>query len=442
MTDDQRPDPLPDASPQDDAGAEFLAAQDGEYQAAIERAYVEYVPDDEKLQKAKRRRITSRTIMAVLAVIAVLLTAGGIAGPQVVYAYEASRFTDIVRDVDASATQAEDLAALAEAEALLWELRSEESRDLPARLIALSQRPGEALSDPFAAELAASADAITSALAPPTKAAKQVRLAEKAAEARASELPDPMSWFDVDGDVLAEFAAIEPTPLARVDSKGTVTLERVQEARKLLETTQATIASETERIESRSKKNVALSDALDAAATQVSAESTRVSAAALTATATQVAEVVEGTEIAPEVEQLRLAATDLELAAQVSRFAVTETGEVVGIAPDAELPDGAMVIPGGSSVRLNYLLPRLEAFLGAFDAEAAVRVAAEEAALAAAELAAQQELLRQQQLEQIPPAETPPEVVPDSVPDPVTPPEPTTDPEPPTEPPADLASVG
>ena len=148
MTDDQRPDPLPDASPQDDAGAEFLAAQDGEYQAAIERAYVEYVPDDEKLQKAKRRRITSRTIMAVLAVIAVLLTAGGIAGPQVVYAYEASRFTDIVRDVDATATQAEDLAALAEAEALLWELRSEESRDLPARLIALSQRPGEATPSP------------------------------------------------------------------------------------------------------------------------------------------------------------------------------------------------------------------------------------------------------------------------------------------------------
>lgn len=61
-----------------------------------------------------------------------LLTTGGIAAPQVLYAREAANFHELADQVNAEAEKAAALAMQAGSEELLLELRSAEVHGLPA----------------------------------------------------------------------------------------------------------------------------------------------------------------------------------------------------------------------------------------------------------------------------------------------------------------------
>lgn len=81
--------------------------------------------------------MTSKALTTSLAVVAVLLTTGGIAAPQVLYAREAANFHELAEQVNAEAENLTQLEMQAGSEELLLELRSAEVHGLPAKLTAL-----------------------------------------------------------------------------------------------------------------------------------------------------------------------------------------------------------------------------------------------------------------------------------------------------------------
>lgn len=321
-------------------------------------------------EKPRRQRVTSRAVMTLLAVVAVLLTAGGIAGPQVVYAVEVLRFNELAQAAEDAADEAESLSVFTTAETLLWKLRSEEVRGVPARLATLGKGEKPALSSGFQTEAAASSEAIAESLAEPLNTGRKNNLAEKATKARGSVAADPKSWFDVDRPTVIDFAAIERKPAARFAENGTVTREQVETV-KLLERENAELVEvNSQQLEGAVSKNEALAEAVSTATNQLVTESARTAKSALSELPAPLEELAD-LMLTPQLQQthaqltedVRRDATTLGAAALVTNFGVDDAGAVIGLAPEADLPEGARAIPGGDAVRLNYLLPKLEKFV-------------------------------------------------------------------------------
>lgn len=383
---------------------EASADQDLAYQEALEGAWVAQSGEGTPLAKARRRRITSRAVMISLSVIAVCLSVGGVLAPQISYAREASRFSDIAAEANAAAGEAESLAALHEAEDLLFALRSHEARGIAPQLKKLSKSTGKVLSPAFKADMATAASELESALDPKAKSKVASSSAKKAEEARDLERPNPHTWFDVQATQLLVFADITPDEIERADVDGTVTLDRVREV-SALRTENKELAHEVEEnLGEVSARNADLSNVITSIVANIDSEAERAMKAAtvrLDASAElPVAEpgvelglgLGDGEEKWRSAESaLRDAIDALDTAVSATTFAEDSDGAIIGVTDGAVFPEGAVRIPGGDMIRLAFVLPEFQAFVSAGKAEReaaealdVARAAAEAEAAAAA----------------------------------------------------------
>lgn len=345
---------------------------------------------------ARRRRTTSAAVTTSLAIVAVLLTAGGIAAPQIMYAREAANFHGLAADVNRDAKQAATLSQRASAETLLLELRGDEAKALPGKLTALLKHSEGVLSPEFKRDIAEAATQLTEALTVTGVAAANAPAAKKALSAREAELPDPRSWFDIDPELLAYYADLAPEGAESVETDGTITLERVQQVKRLHESNAALAAKHAKAVDRLAEKNAALAEAMTAAEALIVAEAQRAATAILDALPAPVDPAVleeQGLDPQPaeraETAKLRAAATELRTRAGAEQFAVTADGAIVGSPAGAEAAEGSMRIPGGAAVRIRYVMPALRELIAAHAAdrkagEAATALAEAEAAEAAA----------------------------------------------------------
>lgn len=341
---------------------------------------------------ARRRRVTSKALTTSLAVVAVLLTTGGIAAPQVLYAREAANFHELAEQVNVEAEKAAALAMQAGSEELLLELRSAEVHGLPAKLTALTKQADGPLSADFKRAMGAANAELVSAIAVDEVSKGQADAAKKALVAREAEEPDPQTWFDVDSDLLAFYADITPEGVDSVDTSGTVTLERVQQTKRLHAENTKLSEGYAESVAEFSGGNEALHGALAKIQGLVTAEALRVSTVAIDELAKRDTEA-EAAGLDPEAErteeekQLLAVATELRDRAKATLFVLDSDGKVVGYPEGAQPAEGAMRIPGGPVVQMRYIMPKLQKFVSVYEAD---RKAAEEseAERAAAEAAA------------------------------------------------------
>lgn len=317
-----------------------------------------------------------------------MLTTGGIAAPQIMYAREASNFHELAAQVNEEAETAASLSQRAASEELLLELRSAEAVGMPAKLAGFAKNTTGALSADFKREIGEAAAAMTAALAVEAVPQANSEIAKKALSAREAELPDPRSWFDVDPDLLAFYADITPEGVVGVDTQGTVTFDRVQEAKRLHETNAKLATAARETVKQFAAENAALAAAVETSDELLTAESQRISAAALAMLAErkQAAELAgldPEADVPPETVKLAAAASELQKRSSAVMFVVTDAGVVEGLPAGAESPQGAVRIPGGPAVRMRYIGPAFREFLGAYAAETKALTAAAEAAEAA-----------------------------------------------------------
>lgn len=370
-----------------------LDDQDRAYAEAMEDAYETYDDSDSPLALARRRLVTSRVVMIVLAVIAVVLTVGGIAGPQIVYAREASRFDDLAAQANAAADEAEQLDTLVVAEQLLLELRSKEAEAAVEKMHALSKRASTAIAPEFKKQIGETANELSAALDLDTEIEDADELSAVAIASRQAQQPDPRSWFDVNADQLVSLADIQVADTPRIETEGTVTLERVHEMRQLLSGNEARVDELESAVSKASGKNAKIQAVISRAVTDVTAEMER--AAQVTLANIKARDLAD-----PALSEADLAlAKKLESAANAMRqsvaaetFAVDPSGKIVGFAPGVPLTEGALRIPGGDAIRLKFVVPKLLAYLDAFREDRLAREAANEAASEeeAARLAAEQ----------------------------------------------------
>lgn len=351
---------------------------------------------------AERRRIAkSRMLMGGLGALAIVLTVGGIAAPQVVYALEAANFKTLASDAEAKAVEAAELDQREQSETLLFALRSTEAKELPAKLTGLSISPSEALSNDFKRAIGTSSKQLSTVLKAGGDVKTPAAAVKKATDARDADPSSAHSWFDVDSEQLAFYADIpleEPT----VDLKsGTVTRELVREAKTILSDNDKAVAVLSESVAELSGRNEELARAVAQASQQVVAEAGRASAATLSALDARAEEdAARGlTEAETEAaDKLRALANDLEARSKAKIFVELPDGNVQGLAAGTELPAGAVRIPDGDAVRLKYVLSTLQEFAAADVADRTVRAevqAAREAEAAAAAAAAAAEAQRQ-----------------------------------------------
>lgn len=398
--------------------------------------YENYDLSELSLVKVRRRRITSRAMMVFLAVIAVCLAVGGLVAPQVMYAREASNFSKVADEANAAAVEAESARVLKESEQLLLGLRSDEVRALVKPLAEMHKSGSDTFSAEFTSSLADDLSKLTDALAVSPKQDGRADLAARALNARELERPDPGSWFDVDSRQLAVLAAVEVEPARYVDVGGTVTLERVHEARNILQENKNLAAQADAEREELSARNAELRGALEQVAGLVSVEAERMAKALLERAGEPqpeeellyALETEEEVRLREAEDALRASAGQLQRAANTGFFVLDKDDRIVGLAEGEELPEGAIRIPGGEGVRLNYLIPLLEALVeAAVDHSEAAEAAAE---AAAARLAAEEQLRIEQELanqqnqsvggqgeNELPPSPDPEETLPDDEPD-------------------------
>ncbi|UTX53532.1 hypothetical protein [Leucobacter aridicollis] len=342
---------------------------------------------------ARRRRVTSKALTTSLAIVAVLLTTGGIAAPQVLYAREAATFHELAEQVNAQAEALTQLEMQAGSEQLLLELRSAEVHGLPAKLTAFTKPADGPLSPEFKRALAEATTALSAAIAVDAVPKNHSSAAKKALTAREAEQPDPQNWFDVDADLLAFYADITPEGVEHVDTTGTVTLERVQQTKRLHATNQKLAEDFAVTVDGLSADNTALKAALTEVQELTTTEAQRVAKQIIDELAERDAEA-EAAGLDPEVEkleetkQLLADATDLQARANAAFFVVDGDGKVSGLPEGAEAPEGAMRIPGGPVVQMRYIMPKFQKLIGSYEAE---RKAVEEAAENAAAAEAQQQ---------------------------------------------------
>lgn len=349
------------------------SAQDREYSEALQEAEQEYQQNESSLAQVRRKRVTSRAVMIALGIIAVCLAVGGLITPQLVYAREASRFEEIAAEANSAALQAESTAALRDAEGLLLRLRGDEAVQLSQQIRGLSESPSDLLDEDFVAALEPQLTTLEGA-APSDKSRKNdAYLAKRALDARELEQPDPKSWFDVDGKQLIELAGITAEEGERTDLGGTVTLERVQHAIRASETNNKLLADAQTGLEQVADSNAALHEAVDTISDKLTAESRRVAAEALERASEGPTDVLVDPALPPgaaadpatTADTLRSETTKLRSAAEATIFVTNDKGKIRGLAEGAEIPKGAVRIPGGEAVRIAYLLPRLSAVLEA-----------------------------------------------------------------------------
>lgn len=318
--------------------------------------------------------MNSKALTTSLGVVAVLLTTAGIAAPQVLYAREASNFHELAAEVNAVSENAAMLSVQAESEELLLELRSVEVHGLPAKLNALAKSADGPLTPEFKTQLAGAAEVLADAVAAEKVPKGHAEAATKALAAREAEEPDPQTWFDVEPELLAFYADISAEGVERVDTTGTVTLERVQQTKRLHA---ENVELSEERAESTARladENAALSEAIAAIETLTTAEASRVATATLKELDERDAEA-ELAGIDPELnrleetEQLRAVATELQKRTAANVFVLDAAGKVIGYPEGAEPAEGTVRIPGGPVVQMRYVLPKLQKFLTAYTVE-------------------------------------------------------------------------
>ena len=318
--------------------------------------------------------MTSKALTTSLAVVAVLLTTGGIAAPQVLYAREAANFHELAAEVNAVAENAAMLSMQADSEELLLELRSTEAHGLPAKLTALVKGDDGPLSPEFKKQLGTATAALSEALTVGSVPKGNADAAKKALAAREAEEPDPQTWFDVEPELLAFYADISAEGVETVDTKGTVTLERVQQTKRLHAANTELAAERAEATARLSDENADLAEAIAAVAALTTAEANRVATAALTELDELDAEA-ELLGVDPEenrleeTTQLRTVATELQKRSSAVVFALDADGKVVGYPEGVEPAEGTMRIPGGPVVQMRYVLPKLQKFITAYVAE-------------------------------------------------------------------------
>lgn len=373
--------------------------QDREYFSALEQAWESHDENSSPLKKARRRRVTSRAVMIALSVVAVFLAVGGVLAPQISYAREASRFQDIAEEVNVAADQAESLIALEESERLLFKLRSEEARELVAQTKRWSTSANKDLSPEFKSAMALATTDLETALGKGAVASAESGSMKKAKKARAAEVPDPLTWFDVDATQVMSLADIEVTEeLSRADVEGTVTLERVQETKRMLDSHNRLVETNQAKVDAVHAKNETLSAVVGGITANVVTEAGRTAKA----TRARIAEAEAAENTQPKVsDEAWRAATDslasatgaLEAALQAEQFAIDQDGQLVGVAVGAEFPANSIRIPGGDAIRLKFIIPEIKKLIAAVEVErkavdalrearAAARAAAEAAAAA------------------------------------------------------------
>lgn len=365
--------------------------QDLAYHEALEEAWNPRDEHGTPVAKARRRRVTSRAVMVSLSVIAVFLAVGGVLAPQISYAREASRFSEIAAEANAAASEAESLIALEEAERLLLTLRSNEAQSIANQLRILSKSSGKELNPAFKTDIVTAAGELEASLETNANPSITSSNAKKAAKARASETPDPRTWFDVDATQILLYADITPDEIDRATVEGTVTLDRVQEVKGLLAKNNKVAQDTEEKLGKASAKNADLDNTVSELNTKVVAESQRASKAARDRLDSAVEPSAMEMSVAEEEwrsaeSALRIALDGLDTAVNATTFAVDADGVIVGVAEGAVLPDKAVRIPGGDMIRLAHVLPKLRAFVSAGEAE---RKAVEE--LVGAQVAAEEE---------------------------------------------------
>lgn len=336
--------------------------------------------------------MTSKALTTSLAVVAVLLTTGGIAAPQVLYAREAANFHELAEQVNAEAENLTQLEMQAGSEELLLELRSAEVHGLPAKLTTLVKGEGGPLSPEFKRSMTEASAALTAAIAVDAVPKHHSGAAKKALKAREAEEPDPQNWFDVDSELLAFYADITPEGVERVDTSGTVTLERVQQTKRLHAENQKLAEQYAATVDDVSSDNAALTSALTEIQELATAEAQRVAKQITDELAARDAEA-EAAGIDPEADkleetkQLLADATELQARADAALFVIDGDGKVTGLPDGAQAPEGTMRIPGGPVVQLRYIMPKLQKVIGSYEAE---RKALEEAAAEAVQAEATQ----------------------------------------------------
>lgn len=409
--------------------------QQREFDNALSEAFDSYDPaKDNAATRARRRRISSRAIMSGLAAVAVILTVGGIAGPQITYALEASRYGEIADEANAHADKAQELESLLKSEQQLLSVRSKELQGQPSAMLDMSEDATEALDPKFKKSIAAAASSIRELRDDTTPSSGDTMLQKKALEARDLEQPDPQTWFAVAPETFATYADIQPKPVKHADTGTTVTLDMVRDTKELVKTNAALVADLQKQYDAEQQKNEELKAAVETAAKLVHDEAARAGKAGAEVISSREGDDAVTGRLPSEAEAaareaLAKSSSALSAAAAATVYAVDKDDKIFAVAEGKPLPDGTVVIPGGPAVQLAYTLPKLEAYVAAFNAEETAyndevtRLAAEEAARIAAEeeAARQAEEERQRQLEEEQKNNT------------EEPPPPTTDPTPSTE---------
>ena len=208
---------------------------------------------------------------------AVLLTTAGIAAPRVLYAREAANFHELAAEVNAVAENAAMLSMQADSEELLLELRSTEAHALPAKLTAAGKD-----------QRRAAEPGVQEAASPPLPQHSPKRWTVEAVPKGHADAAQKALAAGLSADLvrrrarlLAFYADISAEGVETVDTKGTVTLERVQQTKRL-HAANVELAAERAEVTARlSDKNADLTDAVAAVEALTTAEANRVATATL-----------------------------------------------------------------------------------------------------------------------------------------------------------------
>lgn len=311
-------------------------------------------------RRLRRKNASSspRWLMWLLAFVAAVLMAIGIAAPQVTYALDAGRYDEYVAELTGLRSDLVDAEVQVQAAEILRAEQAAEIRAIAPRLRQLGEADPAVLPEADAQALAEAAKRLEALIpedlgdaTPP----EQKRLEKAISDGRARA---PISWLGASGAELITLAGLVPEDPRPVTSEDTVSLDALEDVRRGVKEDRKSLDSQQRRAASLQSD----SDAMLAGAEEILAV---VGATAGKLPAAAEGLLVELPNIEPEqLDEMLAAARDAADAARAESYVWFADGKALpaGKAP-APIPDTATEVRPTAAVRSKLALSWVERYL-------------------------------------------------------------------------------